>query len=43
MWEGNFVLAAFIVLLVAVLTSTIIAVATERIAYRPLRGSPRLI
>ncbi len=43
MWDDNFVLAALIVLLVAVVTSTVIAVATERVAYRPLRGSPRLI
>jgi branched-chain amino acid transport system permease protein len=31
------------VLVVAMLTSTLVAVLVERIAYRPLRGSPRLI
>ena len=43
MWESAFPLAFLIVLGSAVLTSTLIAVLVERIAYRPLRGSPRLI
>jgi branched-chain amino acid transport system permease protein len=42
-WNNNPFLALFIVLIVAMLTSTLVAVAIERIAYRPLRGSPRLI
>lgn len=45
MWEGGFtfVLALIIVLLVAVATSTLATILIERIAYRPLRESPRLI
>lgn len=42
-WENNFVLAFLIVMAVAVLASTSIAVIVERVAYRRLRGSPRLI
>ena len=42
-WNDNFVFAFLIVMAVAVFTSTSIAVLVERIAYRPLRGSPRLI
>lgn len=42
-WEGNPFLALIIVLLVAMVTSTLVAVIIERVAYRPLRGSPRLI
>jgi branched-chain amino acid transport system permease protein len=42
-WNNNPFLALLIVLIVAMLTSTLVAVAIERIAYRPLRGSPRLI
>ena len=36
-------LILFVTLLVAMLASGILAVAVERIAYRPLRGAPRLI
>lgn len=42
-WEANPFLAMFLVLISAMLTSTIVAVLVERIAYRPLRGAPRLI
>ena len=43
LWESAFIVAFAIVLLSSVLTSTVIAVLVERIAYRPLRGAPRLI
>ena len=43
LWESNFILAILIVLVVAVSTSTLVAVIIERVAYRPLRGAPRLI
>ena len=43
MWEANPFLALFLVLIVAMVTSTLVAVLVERIAYRRLRGSPRLI
>ncbi|MEE8497734.1 MAG: branched-chain amino acid ABC transporter permease [Acidimicrobiia bacterium] len=43
MWESSFVLAILIVLLSSVLVSTVVAVLVERIAYRRLRGAPRLI
>ncbi len=42
-WESQPVLALGFTILVAMATSTIVAVLTERIAYRRLRGSPRLI
>jgi branched-chain amino acid transport system permease protein len=42
-WEANPFLAMFVVLIVAMATSTVVAVLIERIAYKPLRGSPRLI
>ncbi len=42
-WESQPVLALGLTMLVAMTTSTIVAVLTERIAYRPLRGAPRLI
>lgn len=40
---ANPLLALIIVFLVAMVTSTIVAVALERIAYRPLRRAPRLV
>ena len=43
LWDGNPFLALTVVLVVAMVTSTVIAVLTEKIAYRPLRGAPRLI
>lgn len=42
-WTASPFLAMFLVLLVAMVTSTLVAVLVERIAYKPLRGSPRLI
>ncbi len=43
MWDANPFLSLAIVLLVAMVTSTLVAVIVERVAYRRLRGSPRLI
>lgn len=43
MWDGNPFLSLTIILVVAMFTSTLIAVLTEKVAYRPLRGAPRLI
>ncbi len=43
LWENAFILAILIVLLSSVVTSTVVAVLVERIAYRKLRGAPRLI
>lgn len=42
-WESNFLVSILIVLVVAVFTSTLVAVVIERVAYRPLRNAPRLI
>ena len=42
-WDANPVLALMIVLLVAMFTATLVAIITERVAYRPLRSAPRLI
>lgn len=42
-WETNFVLSILLVLACSILTSTVVAIVVERIAYRPLRGAPRLI
>lgn len=42
-WDGNPWISLLIVLIVSMTVSTIIAVLTERVAYRPLRGAPRLI
>lgn len=42
-WNANPFLSLLIVLLVSMFTSTLVAVLVERIAYRPLRGAPRLI
>ena len=43
LWNSNPILSLLIVLLVAMTTSGLIAVMIERVAYRPLRGAPRLI
>lgn len=44
LWDGNMIfLALLIVLLSSMATATLIAVLLERVAYRPLRGKPRLI
>ncbi|MBW3592358.1 MAG: branched-chain amino acid ABC transporter permease, partial [Actinobacteria bacterium] len=42
-WNSQPALALLIVLAVCMLTSTVVAVVVERVAYRPLRGRPRLI
>lgn len=42
-WDAQPVITFVIVLLVCMVTSTLVAVIVERIAYKPLRGSPRLI
>ena len=42
-WEQNFLLSMLFVLVVCILCSTMTAVIMERVAYRPLRGAPRLI
>jgi len=43
LWASNPVLSLLIVLLASMVTSTAVAVIVERVAYRPLRGTPRLI
>jgi branched-chain amino acid transport system permease protein len=43
LWDAQPVVSLLIVLLVAMGTSTTVAVTLERVAYRPLRGRPRLI
>jgi len=43
LWADNFVIALILMILSAMLASTIIAVLVEKIAYRPLRDAPRLI
>ncbi len=42
-WESNFFGSFVIVVVIAILVSTAAAVIMERVAYRPLRDSPRLI
>ncbi len=42
-WEDAFPVALVFIILVAIVCSTATAVIMERVAYRPLRGSPRLI
>jgi len=43
-WEGNaFIPAVLFTVVLAIVVSTSAAVVMERVAYRPLRGSPRLI
>ena len=43
LWVNNFVLAFVLMIFSAMLTSTLVAVLVEKIAYRPLRHAPRLI
>lgn len=43
LWTSSPVVSLLIVLIAAMMTSTAVAVIVERIAYRPLRGAPRLI
>ena len=42
-WESNFVLCLLFVVALSMVVCTITAVIMERVAYRPLRGKPRLI
>ncbi len=42
-WESYPFVSLLIIMLVSMATSTVVAVALERIAYRPLRRAPRLI
>lgn len=42
-WDANPFASVLIVLVIAMLTSTTIAILVERIAYKPLRNAPRLI
>jgi branched-chain amino acid transport system permease protein len=42
-WDSNPFISIVVVLLVAMITSTLVAIVIERVAYRPLRGAPRLI
>lgn len=42
-WDANPILSLIVVLVVAMLTSILTAVLVEKVAYRPLRGAPRLI
>jgi branched-chain amino acid transport system permease protein len=43
LWEAQPFLALFIVLVCCMTASALVAMLLERVAYRPLRGSPRLI
>jgi len=43
LWASNPVVSLLIVLVASMATSTAVAVIVERVAYRPLRGTPRLI
>ena len=42
-WDANPFASVLIVLVIAMITSTMVAVLVERIAYKPLRNAPRLI
>ncbi len=42
-WESNFLGSFVLIVIIAILVSTAAAVIMERVAYRPLRESPRLI
>jgi branched-chain amino acid transport system permease protein len=42
-WDAQPVLSLIIVLITAMITSVLTAVIVEKVAYRPLRGAPRLI
>ena len=42
-WDANPILSLVVVLLVAMVTSTLVAILVERVAYRKLRNAPRLI
>ncbi len=43
LWQSNFVGSLVFIVAVSVIVSSLTAVLMERVAYRPLRGSPRLI
>ena len=43
LWVDNFVVALIFMILSAMVTSTLVAVIVEKVAYRPLRSAPRLI
>ncbi len=43
MWESNFIGSLFLIVFVSVIVCALTAVIMERVAYRPLRGQPRLI
>ena len=43
LWESNFLGCLVFIVVVSILVCTLTAVVMERVAYRPLRGSPRLI
>ena len=43
LWESNFLLCLVLIIIMAIGISTLMAVLMERVAYRPLRNSPRLI
>ncbi|HBL07624.1 MAG TPA: branched-chain amino acid ABC transporter permease, partial [Acidimicrobiaceae bacterium] len=40
LWESNFLLSLALVIVLAIVVSTLAAVLIERVAYRPLRDSP---
>ncbi len=42
-WESNFIGSLVLIVLLATIASTATAVVMERVAYRPLRGSPFLV
>ncbi len=42
-WDSNPILSLFIIMAISIITSTVVAVTLERIAYRPLRNAPRLV
>lgn len=42
-WDANPALSLLIVLFISMLVSMTVAIVAERVAYRPLRGAPRLI
>ena len=43
LWESNFLACLVFIVAVSIIVSTLTAVVMERVAYRPLRGAPRLI
>ncbi|MCP4792516.1 MAG: branched-chain amino acid ABC transporter permease [Acidimicrobiales bacterium] len=43
LWQSNFLLCLVLIIIMAIGISTLMAVLMERVAYRPLRNSPRLI